>query len=92
MRTATKQDPPGLQRKVLESFRGMTIYKCTDIFMHSNMIMASPMDFYAVLLPDGTWLHSEGDDADNLLMFGKPRYARQAVEQYLAGQRQWSES
>jgi hypothetical protein len=90
--TPLKQDPPGYKPRVFQHYRGLTIYKTTDIFMHSNMIMASPMDFYAVRLPDGTWLYSEDDNPNNLLMFGKPRFAREAIDQYLAGQRKFEES
>jgi hypothetical protein len=91
-RLVVKQDPPGLIHKKFQHYRGMTIYKCTDMFMHHNNMMAGPKDFYAVLLPDGaTWLYS-GEDDDNVMMFGKPHYARETIDQYLAGQRNWSES
>jgi hypothetical protein len=86
-----KQEPLGLTRKVLESYKGMKIYKCADIFM-TNSYMANAKDFYTVMLPEGTWLYGEGDDPNELLMFGQPRYARQTIDECLNGQRKWSES
>jgi hypothetical protein len=87
-----KQDPPGYNPRLFKTYRNFKMYKCTDIFMHPNMIMASPRDYYCVMLPDGTWLYSEGDDPNDILMFGQPRYARQAIDEYLNGQRNGSEA
>jgi hypothetical protein len=88
--TPVKLKPPGLKRKVFQHYRGMTIYRCTDLFMGYRNMIANPKDFYAVMLTDGvTWLYNEGDDPTDFLMFFQPRWARDAIDQYIDGQRKW---
>jgi hypothetical protein len=81
----------GLKHKKVETYKGLYIVKCTDYFM-VNAFMATPRNFWAVRLRDGTWLYSEGDDPENILMFGQPRYARHAIDQYVGGQRKFEEA
>jgi hypothetical protein len=89
MAAKVKQDPPdGVIDKHVETYKGFQIVKATS--MYGGPIVFAPTPIWYVRLPDGdTWLYSEGDDPNDILMFGKPRYARQAIDKYLLGQRRF---
>lgn len=90
---AQNQDPPaGLAGKV-ETYKGFRICKFTDFYMQPNAyaFVAAPEDRWYVRMPNGLWLYSEEDSPNDILVFFKPRYARQIIDRYLGGQRRFED-
>ena len=74
--------------------QGVRSYKSTDFYMQPSRyaFIAAPEDRWYVKLPDGkTWLYSEGDDPNDILIFSRPQYARQVIDRYVAGERTFGE-
>ncbi len=90
-----KQDPPHGSPGKVTAYKGFTIHQFTDFFMQPSAyaFTAAPEDRWYVLLPDKkTWLYSEEDDPNNILMFGTMQWAKKVIDLYIVGQRKFEEA